>query len=92
MSKFVEQAIAIADDVVQELSGPDYVHWDSTVLRKHLEAREAVTADLLEALQTLLPMFKEWHEAFPLDVGDKEAPALGRARAAIAKAEGSQHG
>lgn len=44
---------------------------------------------LLEALQALLPMFAQWHEDFPDDVGHKEAPALAAARAAIAKATGS---
>lgn len=49
----------------------------------------ASAPDLLEALETLLPMVQEWHDEFPRDVGDKEAPAIAFARAAIAKATGS---
>lgn len=48
----------------------------------------AAAPDLLEALRTLLPMVEEWHAEFPRDVGDKEAPAIAAAHAAIAKAEG----
>lgn len=48
----------------------------------------AAAPELLEALQTLLPMLVDWHDDFPDCVGDKEAPALKAARAAIAKAMG----
>ena len=50
----------------------------------------AAAPDLLEALQSLLPMLDEWHDEFPDHVGDKEGPAIDAARAAIAKATGEQ--
>jgi len=50
-------------------------------------AAQPVNQVLLEALKTLLPMVEEWHEEFPRDVGDKEAPAIKAARAAIAQAQ-----
>jgi hypothetical protein len=56
---------------------------------KPADTRLIVAApDLLQALRELLPMVEEWHAEFPRDVGDKEAPAIAAARAAIAKAEG----
>lgn len=48
----------------------------------------AAASMTLVALQALIPMFESWHTDFPRDVGDKEAPALAAARAAIAKALG----
>lgn len=48
----------------------------------------AAAPELLEALQTLLPMLDEWHEAYPESVGDKELPARRLAHAAIMKATG----
>jgi hypothetical protein len=50
----------------------------------------AAAPDLLAALCALLPMVEEWHAEFPRDVGDKEAPAIAAARAAIAKATGER--
>lgn len=50
----------------------------TTMTTLHEAAQQA-----LEALGALLPMFEEWHEDFPDHVGDKEAPALNAARAAI---------
>lgn len=44
----------------------------------------AVMQQALDALQTLLSMQSEWHADFPEHVGDKEAPAMQAARAAIA--------
>ena len=49
----------------------------------------AAAPELLAALEVLLPMFADWHSEFPQHVGDKEAPALQNARAAIAKATGA---
>lgn len=46
----------------------------------------AAAPALLDALQALLPMVQEWHDEFPRDIGDKEAPAIEAARAAIANA------
>lgn len=54
-----------------------------------LAALFVAAPDLLEALQTLAPMFAEWHAEFPEHVGDKEAPALQAALSAIAKATGT---
>lgn len=44
----------------------------------------AVMQQALDALQTLHSMQSEWHADFPEHVGDKEAPAMQAARAAIA--------
>ncbi|MBH2008346.1 MAG: hypothetical protein I8H71_01465 [Xanthomonadaceae bacterium] len=44
----------------------------------------AVMQQALDALEALLSMQAEWHAAFPEHVGDKEAPAMQAARAAIA--------
>ena len=45
---------------------------------------------LAQALRDLLPMFAEWHEEFPRDIGDKEGPALAAARDALAAHESAQ--
>lgn len=47
---------------------------------------------LAQALQSLLPMLAEWHEAFPHDIGDKEAPAIEAARAALSAVNGAAVG
>ena len=44
----------------------------------------AVMQQALDALEALLSMQSEWHAAFPEHVGDKEAPAMQAASAAIA--------
>lgn len=49
----------------------------------------ASNAELLSALQDLLPMFAEWHAAHPDDIGHKEDAAIENAERAIAKATGS---
>ena len=48
----------------------------------------AAAPDLLEALETLVPMLDEWHKEHPAYVGDKEPHAIKAASAAIAKATG----
>ena len=39
---------------------------------------------LMDSLKELIPMFEEWHEEFPDYIGDKEGPALEKARSTIA--------
>ncbi|WP_041862712.1 hypothetical protein [Bordetella petrii] len=50
----------------------------------------AAAPELLDALESLLPMLADWHDEFPDHVGDKEGPAIKAARAAIAKAKGER--
>ncbi|MBC9904794.1 hypothetical protein [Achromobacter xylosoxidans] len=50
----------------------------------------AAAPELLEALESILPMLADWHDEFPDHVGDKEAPAVKAALTAIAKAKGEQ--
>lgn len=58
--------------------------------REDVRRLESLNADLLAALQAVLPMLDQWHDEFPDHVGDKEGPAIKAARAAIAKANGEQ--
>ncbi len=50
----------------------------------------AAAPELLDALESILPMLADWHDEFPDHVGDKEAPAVKAALTAIAKAKGEQ--
>jgi hypothetical protein len=45
-------------------------------------------AEFCSILESLIPMFAEWHQEFPEHVGDKEHGALLAARVAVAKARG----
>lgn len=58
--------------------------------REDVRRLESLNAELLEALETILPMLDQWHGEFPDHVGDKEGPAIQAARAAIRKAKGEQ--
>ena len=53
-----------------------------------IAAQRKVLAQALEALSTLVPMYKEWHDEFPEHVGDKEATAIQLANAAITAIQG----
>ncbi|MGY6271041.1 hypothetical protein ACXIUT_15220 [Achromobacter denitrificans] len=52
------------------------------------ERIRSAAPELLEALESILPMLADWHDEFPDHVGDKEAPAVKAALAAISKAKG----
>ncbi len=52
------------------------------------ERIRSAAPEMLEALESLLPMLADWHDEFPDHVGDKEGPAIKAAHAAISKAKG----
>lgn len=59
---------------------------DPARLRRVLDTVQALSG----SLAALLPMMESWREDYSYDVGDKEAPAMDAARAALALYEGKQ--
>ena len=84
---YVVQAPSFDGGRLVPVAQPYGVNSDGTDLFANARLISAAP-ELLEALESLLPMLADWHDEFPDHVGDKEEPAIKAARAAISKAKG----